>query len=103
MPLSDRKVLQMPDNQNVHKAITVHEWLTKNEDWIEEFYLPPYSPELYSMEYFNGDLKGAIQRGIPPNEMKDLKRTELRHSHFIQRSPDRVRAYFNNRRTNDDA
>jgi transposase len=61
------------------------------------FYLPPYSPELNPTEYFNGDLKGAIQRGVPPKDVKELQRTMLSHSRRIQKSPARVRAYFKNR------
>lgn len=45
-------------------------------------------------EYFNGDLKGAIQRDIPPRDHAQLNRTILTHSRRIQKSPDRVRKYF---------
>jgi hypothetical protein len=38
--------------------------------------------------------KGAIQRGIPPRDQSELKRTILGHSRRIQKSPDRVRKYF---------
>lgn len=40
--------------------------------------------------------KCAIQRGIPPKDVKELKRTMLSHSRRIQKSPARVRAYFRN-------
>jgi transposase len=92
-----RKVLLILDNLNVHKAKAVRDWLGEHADRIEVIYLPPYSPELNPSEYFNGDLKGAIQRGIPPKDVKDLKQTMLSHSRRIQKSPDRVRAYFKNK------
>jgi transposase len=92
-----RKVFLILDNLNVHKAKAVRDWLSGHADRIQVFYLPPYSPELNPSEYFNGDLKGAIQRGIPPKDVKDLKRTMLSHSRRIQKSPARVRAYFKNR------
>jgi len=92
-----RKVFLILDNLNVHKAKAVRDWLAVHADRIQVFYLPPYSPELNPSEYFNGDLKGAIQRGIPPKDVKDLKRTMLSHSRRIQKSPARVRAYFKNR------
>lgn len=92
-----RRVFLILDNLNVHKAKVVREWLAENAERIEVFYLPPYSPELNPSEYFNGDLKGEIQRGIPPKDVKDLKRTMLSHSRRIQKSPARVRAYFRNR------
>lgn len=92
-----RKVFLILDNLNVHKAKAVRDWLIERTDRIQVFYLPPYSPELNPSEYFNGDLKGAIQRGIPPKDVKDLKRTMLSHSRRIQKSPARVRAYFKHR------
>ena len=91
-----RKVLLILDNLNVHKAKAVREWLGERVDRIKVFYLPPYSPELNPTEYFNGDLKGEIQRGVPPKDVTDLKRTMLSHSHRIQRTPKRVRKYFEN-------
>jgi transposase len=92
-----RKVFLILDNLNVHKAKPVRDWLAANAKRIEVFYLPPYSPELNPSEYFNGDLKGAIQRGIPPHDQADLKRSVLGHSRRIQKSPGRVRKYFENR------
>ena len=92
-----RNVFLILDNLNVHKAKAVREWLGEHADRIEVFYLPPYSPELNPTEYFNGDLKGEIQRGVPPRDVTDLKRTMLSHSRRIQRSPACVRAYFKHR------
>ena len=94
---AERKVYLILDNLNVHKAKPVREWLAEQKDRIEVFYLPPYSPELNPSEYFNGDLKGEIQRGVPPKDVTDLKRTVLGHSRRIQKSPARVRGYFRNR------
>ena len=92
-----RKAILILDNLNVHKAKLVREWLGEHTEQIEVFYLPPYSPELNPTEYFNGDLKGAIQCGVPPKDVKELQRTMLSHSRRIQRSPARVRAYLKNR------
>jgi transposase len=92
-----RKVFLILDNLNVHKARAVRGWLAQHTAQIEVFYLPPYSPELNPTESFNGDLKGEIQRGAPPKDVKDPKRTMLSQSRRIQKSPARVRAYFKNR------
>ena len=91
------KVFIILDNLNVHKAKMVREWVEEHANRIEVFYLPPYSPELNPSEYFNGDLKGEIQRGVPPKGVGDLKRTMLSTSRRIQKSPGRVRAYFKHR------
>jgi transposase len=85
-------VVLILDSLNVHKPKVVREWLGEHPDRIEEFYPPPYSPEHNPTEYFNGDLKGAIQRGLPPKDVKELKRTMLSHSRRIRKSPQRVRA-----------
>jgi transposase len=95
-----RKVFLILDNLNVHKAKAVREWLGEHRDRIEGFYLPPYSPELNPTEYFNGDLQGEIQRGLPSKDMTELKRTMLSHSRRIQNSPQRVRGYFRHRNIN---
>lgn len=92
-----RKVFLILDNLNVHKAKVVNAWLEEHAEQIVVFYLPPYAPELNPSEYFNGDLKGEIQRGIPAKDIVELKRTVLGRSRSIQNSPARVRAYFRNK------
>jgi transposase len=89
-----RKVFLILDNLNVHKARAVRDWLKAHRSEIEVFYLPPYTPELNPSEYFNGDLKNAIQRDIPARDAVELKRKVLGHSRRIQKSPERVRKYF---------
>lgn len=92
-----RKVFLNLDTLNIHKAKVAHEWLDEHANRIEVFYLPPYSPELKPSEYFNDDLRGEIQRGIPPKDVTDLKRTMPSTSHRIQNSPGHVRAYCKHR------
>ncbi len=94
---SPHKVFLILDNLNVRKAKVVREWLEEHVDRNEVFYLPPNFPEFNPPEYFNGDLKGEIQRGVPPKDVTDLKRTMLSTSRRIMKSPGRVRAYFKHR------
>jgi transposase len=89
-----RKVFLILDNLNVHKARAVRAWLAAHRAAIEVFHLPPYTPELNPSEYFNGDRKSAVQRDIPPRDQADLKHKLLGHSRRIQKSPARVRKYF---------
>jgi len=56
--------------------------------------LPGYSPELNPDEYLNGDLKRGVHTGLPPRDAAELKRQTLSQLRSIQRSPTRVRAYF---------
>lgn len=67
-----RKVILILHDMNVQKARVVREWLAQQTVQIEVSYLSPYSPELNLTEYFNGDLKGEIQRGVRPNDAQSL-------------------------------
>ena len=54
---SEQKVFLILDNLRVHHGKKVKQWLGKNKENIEVFYLPSYSPELNPDEYLNGNLK----------------------------------------------
>ncbi|RFC37606.1 MAG: DDE superfamily endonuclease [Candidatus Nitrotoga sp. LAW] len=60
-----RKVFLMLDNLRVHHAKLVKAWLAKQQDEIEVFYLPSYSPELNPDEMLNADLKQAVTTKVP--------------------------------------
>jgi transposase len=89
-----RRIFLILDNLRVHKARTVLAWVARHAAQIQLFFLPPYSPELNPDEYLNGDLKRGVHTGIPPRDAADLKRQTLSQLRSIQRSPTRVRAYF---------
>jgi transposase len=55
-----KKIFMILDNLRVHHSKPVKAWLQKNEDKIEVFYLPSYSPELNTDEQLNADLKYAL-------------------------------------------
>ena len=52
-----QKFFLIVDNYSVHKTKKVKEWIEKNKNKIELFYLPRYSPELNPYEYLNPDIK----------------------------------------------
>ena len=89
-----RRIFLILDNLRVHKARRVMAWVARHAAQIRLFFLPPYSPELNPDEYLNGDLKRGVHTGIPPRDAADLKRQTLSQLRSIQRSPTRVRAYF---------
>jgi transposase len=89
-----RRIFLILDNLRVHKARRVAEWIKRNASLIKIFFLPPYSPELNPDEYLNGDLKRGVHTGIPPRDAADLKRQALSQLRSIQKTPKRVRAYF---------
>lgn len=89
-----QKVVLIVDNLKVHKAGKVQAWVKSHAHEIELFYLPSYAPDHNPSEYLNNDLKQKLrQQPQAGSEQELIKRTRsvLR---TIQRSPERVRAYF---------
>ena len=97
---SDRMIYVIMDNLPVHKGKEVSAWAEKNADKIVLFYLPPYAPDLNPDEYLNNDLKQNVHRvsGLPHTK-EELKSNVLRYMRHIQKSPAKVRAYFNAKET----
>src|SRR3712207_5817818 len=89
-----QKVVLIVDNLKVHKADKVQAWVESHAHAIELCYLPAYAPDHNLSEYLNNDLKQQL-RQQPQSGSKD-ELTKRTHSllRAIQRSPERVRAYF---------
>jgi transposase len=89
-----RKVVLIVDNLKVHKAGKVQAWVESHGHEIELCYLPAYAPDHNPTEYLNNDLKQQLRQQPQPGSKEELigrTRSVLR---TIQRSPERVRAYF---------
>lgn len=70
---SKQKIFFITDNHPSHKTKILMEWLKKNKEKIEVFFIPPYSPELNPQEYLNQDLKTNIigkKRAINKDQLK---------------------------------
>lgn len=91
---AERKCFVIVDNLRVHHAKIVKAWLAEQVEKIEVFYLPAYSPELNPDEYLNGDLKAGVHSKPPARNADQLTRKVRSQMMTIQRSPDRVKAYF---------
>jgi transposase len=89
-----RKVYLILDNLKVHHARRVKGWLADHEEQIEVFYLPSYSPELNPDECLNADLKDGVTRRAPARSKAQLKKAAISHLRKLQKSPRRVRKYF---------
>jgi hypothetical protein len=61
---------------------------------IELLYLPAYAPEHNPDEYLNNDLKQALRQQPQPGAEDELVASTRSVLRAIQRSPERVRAYF---------
>jgi transposase len=89
-----QKVVLIVDNLKVHKAGKVQAWVKSHGHEIELCYLPSYAPDHNPSEYLNNDLKQQLRQqpqSGSPQELIERTRSVLR---TIQRSPDRIRAYF---------
>jgi transposase len=89
-----RKVVLIVDNLKVHKAGKVAAWVKSHAHEIELYYLPSYAPEHNPDEHLNHDLKQKLRQQPQPDGEDELVRNIRSVLRAIQRSPERVRAYF---------
>jgi transposase len=89
-----QKVVLIVDNLKVHKAHKVQAWVRSHAHEIELFYLPSYAPDHNPTEYLNNDLKQQLRQQPQPGSEQELIERTRSVLRAIQRSPDRLRAYF---------
>lgn len=93
---STKKIFLIVDNLKVHHSKPVKDWVARHKELIELFYLPSYSPERNPDEYLNGDMKRSISNKPAPKNQKQLDKKVRSYLMLLQRSPNRVRNYFQN-------
>jgi transposase len=89
-----QKVILIVDNLKVHKAHKVQAWVTSHAHEIEIFYLPSYAPDHNPSEYLNNDLKQQLRQQPQSGSEQELVERTTSVLRAIQRSPQRIRAYF---------
>jgi transposase len=89
-----RKVILIVDNLKVHQAGKVQAWVESHAHEIELCYLPAYAPDHNPSEYLNNDLKQQLRQRPQPGSKEELIGRTRFVLRAIQRSPERVRAYF---------
>ena len=92
-----QKVVLIVDNLKVHHAAKVTDWVTAHAHEIELCYLPAYAPDHNPDEYLNNDLKQQLRQQPQPGSKEELIKSTRAVLRAIQRSPERIRAYFNAR------
>jgi len=92
-----RKVFLILDNLKVHHSKVVTAWLEKNNEKIEVFYLPSYSPELNPDEYLNNSLKGRVHSGKRAQNAKQLESKARRHMRSLQNNRHKTKKFFEHR------
>jgi transposase len=89
-----RKVILIVDEHPVHKAGETTHWLKSQEEHLQMYFLPPYSPELNPDELLNQDVKtNAVgrRRAVDQGDLMANVRGYLRST---QKMPHLVRSYF---------
>jgi transposase len=89
-----QKVFLIVDNLKVHHALKVKAWAASHGHEIELFYLPAYAPDHNPDEYLNNDLKQKLRQKPQPGAKDELVASTRSVLRAIQRSPQRIHAYF---------
>ena len=89
-----RKAFLILDNLRVHHSKPVKAWAADRKEKIELFYLPSYSPELNPEERLNADLKHAIGSKVQARTKAKLRAAATEHMQTLEKSPERVKKYF---------
>jgi transposase len=93
-----KKVFLILDNLRVHHSKVVKAWVAQRRDQIELFYLPSYSPQLNPEERLNADLKQEMGKRVPVRTKAKLRQAANDHMTMLDRTPERVIAYFQDSR-----
>ncbi|MBS1942524.1 MAG: IS630 family transposase [Bacteroidetes bacterium] len=91
---ASRKCFVVLDNLRVHHSKKVTEWVERNTDKIELFFLPSYSPELNPVELANASLKHAVTTHAPARRKGQMEKVASTHLKHLQRNPEKVVAFF---------
>ncbi len=92
-----KRVFLILDNLHVHHSKAVKKWLAENEDKIEVFYPPSYSPELNPDELLSADLKQRVTKSAPARTKTALTRTTIGALRSIKKQAGRVESYSGKR------
>lgn len=92
-----RKVFLILDNLRVHHGKVVKAWVATRKDQIELFYLPSYSPQLNPEERLNADLKQEMGKRVPVRTKAKLRQAASEHMAMLEKTPERVIGYFQDR------
>ncbi|MFC3106712.1 IS630 family transposase [Undibacterium arcticum] len=89
-----KKVFLILDNLRVHHSKAVKAWLEEHKAKIEVFYLPSYSPQLNPDERLNADLKYALGSTVAMRTKSTLWNATAEYMTMLEKSPERVKSYF---------
>jgi len=76
---NEQKIFLILDNLRVHHSYIVKDWVKENQEKIELFFLPAYSPKKNPDEYLNCDLKQGLSSKPAPKNQEKLKENLENH------------------------
>jgi len=89
-----RPVFLIVDGHPVHRSVRVQKYVASTKGRLQLFFLPPYSPELNPDEQVWAEVKAkGIGRRVIASSTQ-MFRTLLGLLRSLQRSPEKVRAFF---------
>ena len=91
---SRQKIYFVTDGHPAHKTKKLMEWLTENQNKIEVFFLPPYSPELNPQEYVNQDVKTNVIGKKRPINKAQMRANVEEFMHRRKNDKKQVQKYF---------
>jgi transposase len=89
-----KKVFLILDNLRVHHSKPVKAWLEEHKVKIAVIYLPSYSPQLKPDERLNADLKYALGSTVAMRTKSTLCDATAEYMTMLEKSPERVKSYF---------
>ena len=89
---STQKIFLILDNLKVHHGKKVTEWISRHQDKIRLFFLPPYAPESNPDEYLNHALKLSVHSGDLPIDRCAIRHKTISYMRTLQRNKDIVNA-----------
>lgn len=91
---SSRKIFFVCDGHPAHRAKKVTTFVASLKGKLRLFFLPPYSPELNPDEIVWNDVKNnGVARPLVRGP-RDLLRAVISRLRYLQKTPDRVRSFF---------
>jgi transposase len=88
------KVFLIVDGHGIHRSRLVKEFVVSTEGRLALFYLPGYSPELNPDEFVWNDLKNHVVGKTFIADKHTMHQVILRGLRRLQRTPEKIRSYF---------
>jgi transposase len=94
-----QKIFLIVDGHPTHRSKQVKEFVASQDGKLRLIFLPPYSPELNPDELVWNDVKNNVVGKTVIQDKKDLKKKILSGLRSLQKNPEKVRSFFQEKNT----